>query len=203
MGALIVAPTMGAEPVVSPQRVLMVGAVSEFGTLDGVEFESCAVTPFLDNQRIYLCYRKRVKGDLVVGENMLGRSEPVTAASPETVLSKIVFQLENSEDPNKRLFYEFPKETYRDLASFRLGPNFSGPGRETHLAVVLQSETLTVFMAGSDGGESYRVNWIINAKDHKVRRVDSSREGSEVFRTGPWLEMKEIPKPKIVLQIKK
>ena len=185
----------------SAEPLLSVGAEPQFGTLDGVDFESCAVSPFLSDQRIYLCFRKRIDGDLVVGERVLGADEPVNETDPEHVISRVVLALENHFDSSKTLYYEFPKEAYRDLTFPHLGPVFSSD--RTHLAIVLQAETLTVYMSGGDGAGSYRVNWIIDAKNLKVRRLDSVGEGDEVSRTGPWLELKHIPTPKVTLQNKK
>lgn len=195
-GTLIITCFADAQPLMS------VGAEPKLGTLDGVEFESCAVTPFLNNFRIYLCYRKRVDGDLVVGERVLGSDEPVKEHYPERVISRIVFAVENSFDQSQTLFFEYPKETFRDLKFPHLGPVFHG--YRTHLAIVLQAQTLTVFMSGGDGAGSYKVNWVIDVKEHKVRRIDSvGEEGDDVSRTGSWLELKEIPTPKVAFQSKK
>jgi len=180
---------------------MSVGAEPQFGTLDGVEYESCAVSPFLNDQRIYLCYRKRVDGDLVVGERVLGADMPVEDTYPERVVSRIVLAMESHFDRSETLYFEFPKEAYRDLTHPHLGPIFASD--RTHLAIVLQAGNLTVFMSGGDGAGSYRVNWIINAKDLKVRRLDSVGEGDDVSRTGPWLELKPIPTPKVAPQNKK
>jgi hypothetical protein len=182
----------------SAQPLLSVGAKPQFGTLDGVDYESCAVSPFLSDQRIYLCYRKRVDGDLVVGERVLGADMPVNETYPERVISRVVLALENHFDDSKTLYYEFPKEAYRDLTYPNLGPIYSS-GR-THLAIVLQAGNLTVYMSGSDGAGSYRVNWIISAKDFKVRRLDSVGEGDEVDRKGPWLDLKKIPEPHVAVK---
>ena len=183
------------------QPLVSVGAVSKRGLLDGAEFDSCAVSPFLNDYRIYLCYRKRIDGDLVIGERVLGSDEPVNEKDPERVISRMVFAMEDSFDQSKTLFFEFPKEAFRDLTFPHLGPVFDG-GR-THLAIVLQSEILTVFMSGGDGAGSYKVNWIIDAKECRMRRLESVGEGDEVTKTGPWLDLKKIPTAKVEFQIKK
>lgn len=183
--------------------ILSVGAQSEFGTLDNVEFESVGVAPFLAMQRIYLCYRKRADGDLVVGERVLGVDNPVTKITPDKVIHKIVLSLDNTSSRPRvtTQFFEFPKELYRDLTDPFLGPKHSR--MNTKLAIVNQTQYLTVFMRGGDGAGSYKVNWVIDVKEHKVRRLDAPGERDSVFKDGPWVQMKEISAPKIVLSTKK
>jgi len=184
------------------QALMSVGAESKFGTLDNVEFESVAVSPFLDDQRIYLCYKNSADGDYEIGEQLLGSVGPVKKTDTSIrVIGRIVIAQEHPSEPRKTQFYEFPKESFRDLADPWLGPRFKG--LRGKLAIVLQAETLTVFMSGSDGGEAYKVNWIIDVKEHKVMRIDSSAEGDRVNKKWPWVQLREISEPKIVFSTKK
>ena len=179
-----------------------VGAVSKFGSLDGVRFESCAVSPFLDDQRIYVCYRTRMDQDLLVGERVLGVDDPVTATYPDRdLVSRVVLALETHFDDSKTQFFEFPQEAYRILTHPHLGSGYSG--RRTNLAIALMGDRLVVFMSGGDGAGSYRINWEINVKERKVRRIVQAAEMNAVGETGQWLDLKEILEPSIILENKK
>ena len=177
------------------QTFLNVGADSQSGQLDGVRYESCGVSYFLDENRVYLCYRQREEGDLVVGEQVWGVDAPVTKTYPDGALvARMVLAIE--DDGKKARYLEFPKEAFRTVTYPHTGNKRAGD--TTALAIVLTSEkVLTVFLTGGDGAGSYRLNWEVNVKENKVRMILQESEINIVGKVGPWLELKEIEQPKI------
>ena len=179
----------------SAQTFLNVGADSQSGRLDGVRYESCGVSYFLDESRVYLCYRQREEGDLIVGERVWGADEPVTPTYPKgELVARMVLGLESYG--KKTRYLEFPKEAFRTVT----GPNIgkSGAGGRTALAIVLTSEkVLTVYLTGGDGAGSYRLNWEVDVKENKVRLIAQENEINIVGKVGPWLDLKEIEQPKV------
>jgi hypothetical protein len=179
----------------------------EFGTLEDVPFESCVVPACLDEYRAYLCYGRPTEGDFTIGQRVFGRDDPVSSKNfPDSVIRRIVFAMDHPSNQNKTLFLEFPAEAYIGLTNPALGPISSAPG--TCLAMVLQGGNVVVSMSGGDGCASYKVDWIIDIKKQEVQRFvfEGENEFSDVSRAlaqGPWLKLKEIPAPKIVVSTTK
>ncbi len=191
---MLLAPVISSatdQSAVQSENLLVIGSPPEFGTLDGVRYQRRTVAQVNQDQGVYMCFRDRQEGDFKIGERVFGSDMPVTATEPSGVIHRIILELPASGD--NRSYYEIPPELYRDLAQHHLGWQSRS---QTLFSIARKGSTLTIFLQGGDAAGSYLVNWIIEG--HKARRVIAAGEADE-GTSSPWLELKKIEKPNIVI----
>jgi len=181
-------------PVGPEENVVVVGALPTFGKLDGIDCVRLSINNVNTSETVYVCYRHRRPNDFKIGSQVYGCDSPVTATQPAGVIHRIILESFDPESSNDhRSFVEIPPDLYHDVSQHWFGAQASSP-----FGLARKGSILTLCLEGSDGAASYTANWIIDLHSKSVRRVIAGLEEDSGPST-PWLKLKKIGKPNIVM----